>query len=381
MTIAQVETFRVDYPVVGYFKFFEQPAGRPPCRPTIVIKLTTANGIVGWGQAVPSPRWSYETPETVESTIEHYLAPLLIGADPGDIDGIHDRMNRAIAPSFSTGQPIAKSGIDLALFDLAGRLGGGPACGVEDPRTADASVKLSWTINVAHPDEVGAQIAAATAQGYVSFNIKVAPDLKLDLEICRLVKALAPAAFIWADANGGYDEVTAATAAHQYADLGLAALEQPLPANRLTGYQRLVQSAALPIAMDEGIVSRIDLEEFCRLKALSGVAIKVARCGGLSEAARIVELAKNEGLYLLGSGLTDPDIALAASLRLFARCGLSAPAALNAPQYLAASILEKPLFVIAGGIAPPPGPGLGIAVDEAKLTALSPSHTHPIRAR
>src|SRR5687767_11792143 len=96
-TIASVETFRVDYPVTGHFKFFEQPGARPPCRPTIVIKLTASDGTVGWGQAVPSPRWSYETPETVQSTIAHHLAPLLIGADPRDNEAIHVAMNRAIA--------------------------------------------------------------------------------------------------------------------------------------------------------------------------------------------------------------------------------------------------------------------------------------------
>ena len=95
-----------------------------------------------------------------------------------------------------------------------------------------AQVPLSWTINVTNLDEVEPQIAAATNRGYKSFNIKVAPDLQFDLEVCRLVRELAPNAIVWADANGGYDESTAQHAARHFADLGLAALEQPLPANR-----------------------------------------------------------------------------------------------------------------------------------------------------
>src|SRR4051794_5174747 len=105
--IDRVETFDVVYPVAGWFKFFERPAGRPPGRATVVVKVT-AEGTAGWGQCVPSPRWSYETPETARSTIDLYLAPELVGRDPFDLPGLHAAMNRAIAPSFSTGQPIAK---------------------------------------------------------------------------------------------------------------------------------------------------------------------------------------------------------------------------------------------------------------------------------
>jgi muconate cycloisomerase len=371
--ITRVETFRVNYAVRGHFKFFEQPGGGPPCRPTVVVKLTADDGTVGWGQCVPSPRWSYETVETCETTIHRHIAPLLIGADPYAKGAIHAEMNRAIAPGFSTGQPIAKAGVDLALHDLAGKETSAAALAPTESGAYFNPVALSWTINVRALDEVEREIEEATRRGYRSFNIKVAPDVAFDLELCRLVKRLAPDAFVWADANGGYEEATAAEAAPQFADLGLAALEQPLPANRLTGYQRLVALGTVPIVMDEGIVSHVDLEEFHRLKLLDGVAMKVARCGGLTEAARIIEFARNEGLLILGSGLTDPDLSLAASLILFSAYELAVPAALNGPQYLTTSILRQPLNVENGAIAPPTGPGLGVLVDEARLQ-LSPQN-------
>lgn len=365
--IARVETFRVNYGVRGHFKFFEQPGGQPPCRPTVVVKLTADDGTVGWGQCVPSPRWSYETVETCETTIRHHLAPLLVGADPFAIDAIHAEMNRAIAPSFSTGQPICKAGIDLALHDLVGRA---TCCNAAHrwDKSAWRPIELSWTINVLHLDDVGPEVAEATRRGYASFNVKVAPDLNFDLEVVRLVRELAPQAMVWADANGGYaDFLTGKMAAMRLRDLGVLALEQPFPANHIGEYRELRQTCATPIVMDEGIVSRRDLEEFVQLKMLSGVAIKVARCGGLTEARRILELARNEGLLILGSGLTDPDLSLAASLILFSAYELPVPAALNGPQYLATSILRQPLHVKDGAIAPPTGSGLGVDVDESKL--------------
>ena len=73
----------------------------------------------------------------------------------------------------------------------------------------------------------------------------------------------------------------------------------------------------------------------------------------------------------LGSGLSDPDVSLAAHLGLFAAFGLKKPAALNGPQFLAPSeLLVKPLRIAQGVAQVPTGPGLGVEVDEAKLLAL-----------
>jgi L-alanine-DL-glutamate epimerase-like enolase superfamily enzyme len=210
-------------------------------------------------------------------------------------------------------------------------------------------------------------VGEGLARGYRNFNVKVAPDPKFDLELCRLVKQLAPAGFLWADANGGYDEATALGVAPKLADLGVPVLEQPLPAARLTGYRRLKQQGALPILMDEPIVSCVELEEFIKLELLDGIAVKVARCGGITEARRQIELVQNAGLMWLGSGLTDPDLSLAATLALYGAYDLKFPAALNGPQFLNRSILKPPFEVVKGEIGVPQGAGLGVVVDEAKL--------------
>jgi L-alanine-DL-glutamate epimerase-like enolase superfamily enzyme len=172
---------------------------------------------------------------------------------------------------------------------------------------------------------------------------------------------------VWVDANGGFDEAAAMWLAPRLAALGIAAFEQPLPANRLGGYRRLKRLAALPILMDEGIVSHVELEEFIALDLLDGVAVKVARSGGLAESRRIVETLRREGLLFYASGLTDPDLSLAASLLLFGAYGLSTPAALNGPQYLSTSILRQPLVAEQGQIRVPTGIGLGVEVDEEAL--------------
>jgi L-alanine-DL-glutamate epimerase-like enolase superfamily enzyme len=364
--IAQIETFPVSYATVRWFKFLEGPKGRLAGRPSVVVKITADNGVVGWGQSVPSHRWSYETVESVETTINNYLAPELIGFDPFDEEAIRAAMNRIIAPSFSTGQPICKAGIDIALFDLTGKLLGQNAAQRWN-KTGRGKLTLSWTVNVQSLDEVEMVVADGAACGYRNFNVKVAPDPVFDLELCRIVKRLAPDGFLWADANGGYDEATALAVSPKLADLGVPVLEQPLPANRLTGYQRLKQQGALPIIMDEGIVSSVELEEFIKLGLLDGVAMKPGRCGGITEARRQIEIIENAGLMFLGSGLSDPDLSLAASLALYGAYDLKYPAALNGPQFLQGSVLAEPFKVSDGMLAVPGGVGLGVNVVEAKL--------------
>ncbi len=359
--IRSVEVFPVSYPVTGYFKFFPKPE-----RPAVFVKVTCEDGTAGWGQSVPIPTWSYETLESVTSTLRLYLGPALVGKNPTDLDGAHGIMNRVIAGSFSTGMPIAKAGLDLALHDLSGKLAGKSLPELWGRKSLER-ITLSWTVNVRTVPEVESLVAEGRRLGYKHFNIKVAPDPKLDVALAKEVRRLAPDCFLWADANGGYDLDTALAVAPQLREAGVNILEQPLPPNRLSGLAALKKQGALPIVLDEGVVSVGDLEEFHKLNLLDGVAMKPARTAGLLDARRQVEYLERHKLLFLGSGLTDPDVSLAASLILFGAYGLKYPAALNGPQFLTGSFLKKPFRMEDGALRVPAGAGLGIEVEEGKI--------------
>jgi L-alanine-DL-glutamate epimerase-like enolase superfamily enzyme len=365
--IVSIETGRLDYPLVGEFKFF-----RAGARPSVVVRVTDDAGVEGWGQSVPVETWTYETVETVETTLRHYLAPAVLGADPADLADVHARMERAIRPSFSVGQPLAKAAIDLACHDLWGRqsgrsvsaLLGGARCG---------EVKLSWTVQ--SPTLAGAEMLLAQGRklGYSSYNVKLGhPQTpQYDAELIHMVRRFAPDGFHWADANTAYDLETALAMTPKLADAGFAALESPLPPARIRDYQALKRQGAVPILMDEGIVSPVETAEFIALGMMDGIAMKVARCGGLWHASRIVRQLEDGGLQLFASGLTDPEWSLAASLHLFAAAGLKHPAALNGPQYLAGrGTASAATRAVRDVIKVPEGPGLGVAVDERAIASL-----------
>lgn len=357
--LQRIDIGRRDYALVGEFKFFK--AGK---RPSVVVRLVDDEGGEGWGQAVPVETWTYETPETVASTLAGYLAPAVLGADPSDLADIHARMEKAIRPSFSVGQPLAKAAIDLACHDLSAKRAGKPVHALLGNGRRDA-IRLSWTINAPALDKAHAQLEQGRIAGYSSYNVKVGAPQSSDYDrsLIRAVRDFAPQGFHWADANTSYDLATAKTMASALADAGFKALESPLPPNRLRDYQALKRHGALPILMDEGIVSPVEAEEFAALGMMDGIAMKVARCGGLWPASRICRLLAERELLLFASGLTDPDLSLAASAHLFAAFGLERPAALNGPQYLAGMELRPN----GDTLEIPSEPGLGVEFGETAV--------------
>ena len=159
-------------------------------------------------------------------------------------------------------------------------------------------------------------------------------------------------------------------AAPRLADVGVDVLEAPLRPNQISGYQALKRQGALPILMDEGVVSPVELEEFIRLKMLDGVAMKPSRCGGLMSNKRQIEIIEQEGLMWLGSGLTDPDISLAAAL--WPLRGLRTAEA-RRPERPAVPDRRRPENASADRQRYRPRsrrPGLGIEVDEQKIARL-----------
>src|SRR5262249_20187830 len=187
-----------------------------------------------------------------------------------------------------------------------------------------------------------------------------------DLELVRMVTTFAPNGFHWCDANTSYDLDTALMMAPKLADLGLKGLESPLPPNQIRAYQTLKRLGALPILMDEGIVSPVEVEEFIALEMFDGIAMKVARCGGLWNTTRIARLLREHELLLFASGLTDPELSMAATAHFFAWASLEFPAAVNGPQYLVDRGTMDPSFRPRGdSLVVPTGPGLGIELPDA----------------
>ncbi len=370
MRIAQVEAIPVRLEFAGTFVTSRGTiASAGAGAEHVVVKVTAADGTVGWGECRPSRKWSYETWESVTSTINRYFAPAVTGREVADLAGIDAALDQEIAPGFTTGQPMARAGLEIALWDLWGKHLGVPVQSLLGG-TAQREITLSWTVVGHEAAEVAASVEAGQRRGYGNFNFKVGFGRETDRRIARTIAALAPAAFLWADANGGYDLDAAVQSSRDLAELGVAVLEQPLPVNAYADYPVLRARSALPIGVDEGIYSPTDLVQLVRLNAVDFFTVKICRMGGLRRSRQALELARSAGLRCLGSGLTEADITLAAYAHLLSAMGIDTPNALNGRQFLGER-LATGLGGEGDRVPVPSGPGLGVEVDEARIRALA----------
>jgi muconate cycloisomerase len=365
--ITAIEAIPLRLPFREEFRIARGSVGDPhQGAPHVYVRVADHEGAEGWGEARPSHRWSYETEESVLTTIRHYLAPALIGRDAWDLRGLHAAMEAQIAPGISIGAPIAKSGIDVAVHDLLARRAGVPLdrfLGGGEQR----ALALTCMVSVATPDEAARRVAQAWSEGFRGFKVKIGRDPARDLEVLRAARAAAPGAFLWADANQAYDVATAVTQAGRMEALGVDCLEQPVPANDWSGMARVARGSALPIAADESVFSAEDLLQLIRLEACDILVVKVAKMAGLHRARQAIDLARAAGLGILGSGLTESRLGLAAAVHLLAAGGGCRFADLNGPQFLAADPVSGGIDVRPGSVEVPTGPGTGVTLDPERL--------------
>lgn len=379
LKIERIETYVVGLPVLRSFGVSGGPVtvlGQPALR---VLVRCRADGVEGWGEATPLPSWTYETVESIVTTIDRYLAPALIGKPCWDTDGVDSVMDRTINRGISIGAPLAKGAVDVAIHDLLGRALGIPL-GVLWGQRRRETIDLAWVVSGQSPAEVADSVAEGKGLGYEAFKVKIGLHADaVDAAVVAAVRETAPYAPLWVDANQAYTVDRALRMDHALRDLNVSAFEQPLPANDIAGLRRLRERGSLTVALDESIRLPSDLANFIRLDAVDVAIAKVQRSGGLTLSRRLCSLAEDSGVGLMGSGLTDSDLGLAASLHLFAAFGIDTPVDLNGRQFIESSYVgERAVEVHDGCAQVPTRPGLGVDVDldAVKSLAVDVFETH-----
>ncbi|WP_345523288.1 mandelate racemase/muconate lactonizing enzyme family protein [Streptomyces echinatus] len=376
MTVERVETFTVALPTLRDFTIAGgrvTARGRPAVR--VLVKVTASDGSTGWGEATPIPSWTYETTESIVSTLTQYLVPAVTGLPLWDLDRLVRACDRTIRRGWSTGMPLARAALDVAWHDALAR-SRGVSLGRLWGRRRHESVELCWIAMGADPGALAESVAEGRAHGYRHFKIKTAlasgPDISAEVARVKAVREAAPDARLIVDANQDGTQDSALRLARLLEPLDVAALEQPLPANDIEGLRRLRDLSPVPIAVDESLRHPSDLAAFVRRGAIGIAVAKVQRCAGLTLALRQCQLAEDCGVALMGSGLTESDIGLAASLHLFAAHDLIAPADLNGRQFLSSPYATGSVIQVRAGVAEvPSGPGLGIGIDEGIVRELA----------
>ncbi len=334
--------------------------------PHIYVRIESDEGVVGWGEARPSHRWSYETAESVFTTLRDYLAPVIVGAEIDDAELVRKSMERVIAKGITTGQPIAKAAVDTAIHDLLARSVGRPMSFLWG-RRPPSNISLSYLITTEDPAELERKVASARAEGFHGVDVKLGFGLSTDLALIEALEPHVAGLFVRVDANQGYSLSEARTIGRRLARLGANVFEQPLQADDLHGHAQLRRLVDVPIALDESIWTAAGVAEASRREACDAVVVKLTKMGGPSGAKLAGDVARACGLDVLGGGLTESTIGLAASAMVFDAIGIQRPVDLNGPFFLADDPVTPKGRIADGVYHLPAGEGLGCVIDEERI--------------
>ncbi len=367
MKIAKIELFRASSEIT--FKYhLSKIYGTLTHNDAVMVRITTEDGIEGWGEADPQPPFTEEWAGGVMALLGAQVAPKLIGEDAGNIAAAHGLFDR-IAP----GNPMARGAIDMALWDIAGKAAGVPVWRMLGGRVHE-EIPVLWPIPSGTEEDSRAVIDAKMPEGYSCFMIKtgsrdVAQDAARTL---ALIAAYPDLSFI-ADANQGWSEAEALRYLALIGSAPLTLLEQPVARLEFEALARVRAKATMPVSADESVFSLSDAARLARDTCVDVFSIKLSKNGGILPARKIAELAEAHGMKILINSMIEFGVSQAAALQL----GVTLPNLLEAGHaYMSAHrMVDDPTDFttnVRDGVARvSERPGLGVSVDAAKLASIT----------
>ena len=315
------------------------------------ITVTDRDGAWGWGEAAPSKFYG-ETADTVVQVLP-LLAAAIDGMDGWSLEAMEHALARAIRFNGA-----ARAGVSAALHDLVGKRLGVPVYRMWglDPAASPAS---SFTVGIA-PDEETLRARVADAAQYPVLKLKLGSSW--DERIVRVVRELAPSKVLRVDANAGWTPKSALGIIPLLQELGVEFVEQPLPPGDLEGLRFVRERSALPIIADESCIVSGDIPKLAGV--VDGINIKLAKCGGLREALRMVATARAHDMLVMAGCMIESSLGITAAAHFapLLDCADYDGAALVANDPYLGATIER------GRIEMPSGAGLGVGLRSDSLT-------------
>jgi O-succinylbenzoate synthase len=352
ITLERIELFLVRLPLVHEF---ETSSHRKGHLDHILVRITDADGAVGWGESA-SPTDPYYCGENVETCwlmLRDYFGPALLGRPWETPD------QAATCLRQFQGNRFARAALDIACWDLASRRLGVSVAAALGGTAADVPAGVSLGIEPTI-DALLDQVAVHVGQGYQRVKLKIRPGW--DVEPTSRVRASFPDIGLQVDANGAYDgsqpdhEVFA-----RLDELNLLMIEQPFEETDLLGHARLQQQLRTPVCLDESITTVGLARAAFALQACRVVNIKVSRLGGLGPARQVHDLCRAHEVPAWCGGMHEFGVGRAANIALASLPGFTLPSDVSgSDKYFAQDVVEPPIRAVAGRVPVPAGrPGLG----------------------
>ncbi|GEL77923.1 o-succinylbenzoate synthase [Tenuibacillus multivorans] len=332
---------------------FQTVNGLVVVRDTLIIEAFDTDGRIGYGECVAfsDPFYSPETTTTAWDQLQNFLLPMLNKKrieHPSEISSIFSAIQ---------GHPMAKAGIETAIWDLYAKLQDQSLKetlgGVRDE--VESGVVLSLT------DDIEKQVEEYNKKGYKRYKLKVQKGKERD--IINQAKEVVGDTPIMFDGNGMYDPEDMLHLS-KLDDLNLFMIEQPFRTDDYYYHHQLKEQINTPISLDETIKSEHDAFQAMELRACDNINVKIGRVGGLQQALNIHRFAKVANMPLWCGGMLETGIGRAHNVALASLEQFTLPGDLSeSSRYWEEDIIKEPFVVKDGLVNVPDGPGIGVTVN------------------
>ncbi len=376
MRIESIESFLLEAPIHIPFGWSQGWTEKRYCG---LVKITTDDGLVGWGEGLSGP---------TAALLHEGFAPLLLGADPMQRNGLWEKMyhnlyNAGLAGGYG-GSAI--SAVDIALWDIAGKAAGLPVNQLLGGKVRDKiavyATGLYYTVGE-FPDRLLDEARMYVELGFQGMKTKVGGlSVREDVErVSAIREAIGPDIFLMVDANQAYNATTAIRIGREMDALEVFWFEEPVGAKDVEGYLQVKNALPMAIAGGECLRTRFEAKDFIGRRAVDIIQPDVMIVGGVTELHRVAQMANSFGI-LCNPHVWGSPVMIAASLHVASTIP-PCPPARNPLPYQQEPVMEfdrtpspiregiaAPFEQSGGFLAVPSGAGLGVEIDEKAVERL-----------
>ncbi|MFA1822304.1 mandelate racemase/muconate lactonizing enzyme family protein [Virgibacillus oceani] len=335
--------------------------------PVILTRMETEDGHIGWGESVPDQHVTGETWDSVFEIIRHELAPLVINEYSFNINRIHRKMNEQMHEA-----PAAKAAIDLALYDLMGKISGQPVYRLIGGQAHDY-LDIPNVISILPPEKMAEEAKEIEKKGINHVKIKVGTDPGTDIERIRMVRQVLPEHIkLRVDANQGWTANEAIYVIEKTRDCKVEWYEQPTKAGDHGAMAEVRHATRVNIMADESIHQAEDLIALSQLRGADYINIKLMKTGGIYPALKLANLADSLGLPCQVGSMVESAVATMAGAHLSFSQQIIRSNEMVGPMMFKEDVAKTEYRD--GMIIVHDQPGFGIEVDEAFVRQKAVKH-------
>lgn len=363
LKLERIELREIELPLKSPF---ETSFGRTTRRRILIVRVFDQDGASGYGECVASERpfFNHETIDTAWLITTQHIAPMLAAAACDSAVQVND----ILAPIREN--RMAKAGVEAAIWDLEAKLAGVPLWrhigGTREEIACGVSIGLQ-----ASTEALLEKVSTEVESGYQRIKIKIKPGK--DVNLAHAVREQFPNITLSVDANSAYRLETDIALLKQLDDYNLLMIEQPLTPGDLLDHSKLQREIRTSLCLDESIVCLANARHAHELGACRIINIKLGRVGGFTEAKAIQAFAQEHEMPVWCGGMLESGIGRAHNIAVSTLPGFNLPGDVSASaRYWEEDIIEPPVTVSSRGtIKAPSAPGIGFAVNESRVEALT----------